>query len=190
VEDSCDLREIDPHERDMALVRAKSGERGFTLVEMMVVVAIIGVVSILAVQTPEEDDATVDGVAAQVQTELDQSRLRSIANHQWQRMIVSGKTVTFQIGNTIGMVPPTTWTLDRALTIPSNVQLVAIGSTSAIDPLGAAPSVGTGFTDGVTFAPDGSSVSRTIYFSDARGQSPTRVVVFATTGTTLTRSGW
>ena len=174
----------------MALVRARPRQQGFTLIEMMVVVAIIGVVSAIAVQIPEEDDATVDGVAAQVSTELDQSRLRSIADHRWQRMIVSGKTVTFQVGNTIGMVPPTTWTLDRAISVPSNVQLVAIGSTSAIDPLGGAPSAGTGFTSGITFAPDGSSVPRTIYFDNVRGTSPTRVVVFATTGTVLTRSGW
>ena len=156
----------------------------------MVVVAIISIVAILAVQTPEEDDATVDGVAADVSSELDNARLRAMSTHQWQRMTISGQTVTFQVGNTLGMVAPTTWTLHHVMTFPSNVTILSIGATSAIDPTGSAPAAGIGLAAGVTFAADGSSVPRTIYFQDRHGLSPTRLVVFATTGTVLTRMGW
>jgi len=169
---------------------ARSREGGFTLVEMMIVVIIISVLASLAVSAPDEDDATVDGIAGQLQGDLDQARLRGMGDHRWQRMIVSGQSVWFQEGDTLGMAPPTAWTVHHALTLPSIVRVVSISATSAIDPTGTSAPAGTGLASGVTFAPDGSSGAHTIYLSDDQGRLHVRLVVFGATGTVLARQGW
>jgi prepilin-type N-terminal cleavage/methylation domain-containing protein len=163
---------------------------GFTLIELMVVIAIVGILVTLAAQTPDEDDATVAGTAGELSSELDNARLRAMASHRWQRMTVSGATISYQQGNSIGMVAPTAWTTVQTTTLSNRVKLISIGSTSAINATGSAPSAGTGLTTGVAFAPDGSSVARTIYLNDSRNRTPMRMVVFATTGSVLTRDGW
>jgi prepilin-type N-terminal cleavage/methylation domain-containing protein len=168
----------------------RAPQRGVTLVELMIVVAIIGVVTYLASSIFDEDDETVDGAAGQITVELDNARLRAMADHHWQRLVVTGTTLSLQEGNSVGMVQPTAWTETYATQMSSVVQVVAIGPTSAIDPTGSAPPVGTGLSTGVTFEPDGSSVARTIYLADTQGHSPERLVVFPTTGVVLTRQGW
>ena len=165
-------------------------ERGFTLVEVMTVVAIVAVLATLAADVFDENDETVDGAASTITTELVNARLRAMADRHWQRLVVAGTTLSLQEGNSTGMTAPTTWTQTYATTVPPAVQVVAIGPTSAYDPTGAAPAAGTGLASGVTFAPDGSSVARTVYVSDTQGQGTERVVVFPTTGVVLTRQGW
>jgi prepilin-type N-terminal cleavage/methylation domain-containing protein len=179
---------IDRTNPTMTVPRAR--DRGFTLVELMIVVAIIAVVTSLAATVFDEDDETVDGAAGQITSELDNARYRAMADHHWQRLVVTGTTLSIQEGNSVGMVPPTLWTQTYATDVSSVVQIVAIGPTSAYDPTGSAPTVGTGLSTGVTFSPDGSSVARTIYLTDRENKSPERVVVFPTTGVVLTRQGW
>jgi prepilin-type N-terminal cleavage/methylation domain-containing protein len=169
---------------------SRSPERGFTLVELMITIAIAGVLAMLASNVTDENDETVDGVAGQVGSELVNARLRAMADHHWQRLVVAGSTLSLQEGNTVGMVPPTLWTVTYTTPVSSVATIVSIGSTSAINPTGAAASAGTGLATGVTFAPDGSSVARTIYLSDNLARSKERLIVFATTGTVLTRQGW
>ena len=173
-----------------ARTRVRPAQGGFTLTELMVVVTIVGILGSLVVFAPEEDDATVDGVASDLASELDNARLRGMGDHRWQRMTVAGSTVTFAEGNTLGMLAPTTWTTHHTMSVSPRVRIVSIGSTSAINGTGASAAPGTGLATGVTFAPDGSSVARTIYLSDTRGLSQSRLVVFATTGGVLSRNGW
>jgi prepilin-type N-terminal cleavage/methylation domain-containing protein len=172
----------------MPLRRAQN--RGFTLVELMIVVAIVAVVSTLAAPLFDENDETVDGAAGQLTAELDNARLRALADHHWQRLVVAGTTLSLQEGNSVGMVAPTLWTQTYGTQLPSVVQVVAIGPTSAFNPTGSAPAAGTGLAAGVTFQPDGSSVARTIYLADTQGRGNERLVVFPTTGVVLTRQGW
>jgi len=163
---------------------------GFTLTEMMIVIAIIGVLASIAVTAPEEDESTVAGSSGQISAELDRIRLRSMATHRWERMVFSGQTASLQEGNTLGMVAPTTWTQVSTFTIADASKVLSISNTSAIDPTGAAAATGTGLTTGVAFAPDGTSTAHTIYLQDRRGRTRMRLVVFAATGTVLSRDGW
>jgi Tfp pilus assembly protein FimT len=157
---------------------------------MMVVVAIIGILASVAVSMPEEDDATVAGTGAQLSGELDRARLRAMATHRWERMVFVGGTAILQEGTTVGMMPPTAYTQVSTVTMPNVVKVFSVSNASAIDPTGSGGSSGNGLATGVAFAPDGTSAPHTIYLQDARGRIRMRLVVFAATGTVLTRDGW
>lgn len=156
----------------------------------MVVVAILAVLSTLAMSAPDESEPTTDGVASQLVFELDQARLRAMSSHRWQRVTVAGQLVYVEQGNTLGMVVPTAWSRLATIEVPSDVRVVSIAAASSIEPTGAAAPAGVGLAQGVAFAPDGSSAARTIYLQTRMERDPSRVVVFAATGSAVVRRGW
>lgn len=176
--------------RQVAIRRAPRSERGFTLTEMMVTIAIVAVLSAVAVSAPDEMEANVDGTAGELSGEFDAARLRAMSSHRWQRVVFAGQVASIQQGDSLGMVLPTAWTQLATITIDSDVRLTAIAAASAVEAGGTVPAAGTGLATGVVFAPDGSSVARTLYLQTRNARQPTRVIVFEATGSVLVRGGW
>lgn len=170
-------------------------ERGFTLVELMVVVALIAILAGVAVSYSGENRATVRGVAGQIVGECDQTRMRALSSRRWHRLrfdVVAGKMIVEQAATT-GMVKPADadeWLQVGAATLPKVVALFGIAPSANLDPGEGIPADGDGLDLALEFGPDGAAEPRTVYLQSYQGRDPFRVVVYRATGTATARSEW
>lgn len=165
-------------------------QRGFTLVEMAVVIAIVGVLATLAVSANPEDQATSDGFADQLVSDLDQIRLSAMATRRWHRLTLEAGRGTVDEATTIGMGAPTDFETTSIITPPHRILFDSILDGTQVDATGDSPGTGEGFDLEILFAPDGTSSARTIYISDVRGRSTARVAIFGATGLARAYPGW
>lgn len=166
------------------------GQRGFTLVEMAVVIAIVGVLASLAVSADPEDQASSDGFADQLVADLDQIRLAAMSTRRWHRLTVNASGGTVEQATTIGMATPADYDVTSQFVAPHRILIDSVFAGTQVDPTGDSPGSGEGFDLEIKFAPDGTSTARTIYITDVRGRSKARVAIFAATGLARAYSGW
>jgi len=166
------------------------GQRGFTLVEMAVVIAIVGVLATLAVSANPEDQATSEGFADQLVSDLDQIRLSAMSTRRWHRLTLEAGRGTVDEATTIGMAAPSDYDVVSQFTAPRRILIDSVLDGTQVDPTGDSPGAGEGFDLEILFAPDGTSSARTIYISDVRGRSTARVAIFGATGLARAYPGW
>lgn len=172
----------------MPSLRPKSA--GFTLVELLVVVAIIGILTGLAVVYAGEPRANVQGTAGQVVGAFDGARLRAIATQRWQRARYDDaeRRFVFEQATTEGMAEPTAWSQVELLAVKRPVEVFSIDDAANVE--ASDPDEFAGLDEEVWFAPDGSSQPRTIYFATVDRRSRARVVVYRITGTAVMKEGF
>lgn len=170
------------------------GERGFTLIEMMVVVTIVAILISLAISMSSRTyGANAKTISEQISSAVTYARTRALSTRRIHRLefhpelspaeirIYAAQTTGMALTNYTGGTP----TYVTRITLPKNITLWSgvAGNVAS----GGSPSQSTTEYD-VTVLPDGQSTASTIYITDNRNQY--RVLIFHVTGSAYARQGW
>src|SRR5687767_5186198 len=107
-------------------MRARPRSLGFTLIELMVVVAILGVLLVLAITTirPSRGGGGAIGYSRKVVSAVEDMRLRSVTTRRWQRLrVVSSTKLIHEESTVTGMATPTSWREVRDMMVPKGVSI-------------------------------------------------------------------
>ncbi len=168
-------------------------ERGFTLVEMLVVIALVGILTSIGIAYTGESGASVRTFAESVVGTADSARLRAISTRRWHRLRFDGvDKLVLEQGDPVGMTMPEddAWNEIESVTVPRSVEISSIATTANVEAGEGIPAEGEGLTEVLLFAPDGSSVPRTLYLSSRDQRSIARVIIYRVTGSAYARGAW
>lgn len=165
-------------------------QRGFTLVEMMVVIAIVGVLVAVAFHV----DSRTYGASAQSASDhltetMSFARMRANATRRIHRVTVQPTQLTVYQATTTGLGTPTAWQQIQIVKTPTGVTLWNAQS-GALAGSGASPSQSTSFSFDIDFRPDGQATAATVFVSDNSANGKYRVVVYHATGGSYARQYW
>jgi prepilin-type N-terminal cleavage/methylation domain-containing protein len=173
-------------------------DRGFTLIEMMVVVAIIGILSILFISLSARTfGSNADSIADEVAAQLNFAHTRAVSTRRWHCIEVKPQEVILYQANTVGMVAPVnpcpsalSWQQVQALAIPTGTSVWDVQSV-VHNVIGTVPAHNLGLDSTILqFKPDGSSTGGTIFLSDTTGSRQDRVIIYTATGNVYPRQVW
>jgi prepilin-type N-terminal cleavage/methylation domain-containing protein len=169
--------------------------RGFTLVEMMVVVAIIAILSALMFGINSQTyGAGANNTSDQIVTSLNLCKMRAVSTRRWHRCEITPNTMTMWQWQSVGMAVPGAglWSTVSILQIGNGVTMWDANTTVCVTtPCAAAPAAKNAALDFfIDYRPDGSSTGGTIYISDPALAKKYRVVVYKATGSSYARNSW
>jgi prepilin-type N-terminal cleavage/methylation domain-containing protein len=196
---SCHLDGHGPHYLTVAIrtpsVRSRRvRSAGFTLIELMVVVVMIGIVTTIALQYTGERRANLRGFASEIVGEADSARLRASSSRRWMRIgfDVDAGQARVEQANFSGMDLPEDdeWTMVRTFTIPREIVVASIATTANVVDGDGIPAEGDGLDEYLMFSPDGGGAARTVYLKGLDNRNALRVVVYRATGSAYAKEGW
>jgi prepilin-type N-terminal cleavage/methylation domain-containing protein len=177
-------------------MRSRSHQRGFTLVELMVVVAIIAVLSAIMIGMASRPyGANGEVISNQLVSEMAFARMRAIATRKVHQVTLytsgSEQIALLEAAPTVGMTyTGTTWQTVEYKRIPTSA-VVWSAEAGAITSTGNNPAQNTGLPYVITFKPDGTATASTIYVTDRFGTPHYyRVLVYHATGSSYARETW
>jgi prepilin-type N-terminal cleavage/methylation domain-containing protein len=165
---------------------------GFTLIELMVVIAIIGIFgAIVFGLTLTTYGGNAENVSDEIASQISMARMRAVSTKRAHAVEIKNGSVAVWQGNTIGMVPPTSFTsLVNQIDLPVNVQVWDAQNVANAN-TGATPTQNTTLDYFVTINADGTSpTGATIFVTDRQQHSKYRVLLYSITGATYARVGW
>lgn len=192
----------------MRTIRARRSQRGFSLIEMMVVVAVIAVLAGLMISLSTKSyGANPRAVSDQIVATMNLAKLRAISTRRWHRVEVTGPTATTPNSvilwqwSDVGMGVPTgscvlgppataCWQVVEVTSLPRTI-VIHNATTTVYASAGAASVVQDPSLDFlIDFRPDGSSTAGTVFLADSSSTHPWRVLVYQATGSSYARENW
>jgi prepilin-type N-terminal cleavage/methylation domain-containing protein len=166
-------------------------QRGFTLIEMMVVVAIIAILSMLLVSASSRPvGASARNSAEQMVSTINFARLRAQATRRVHLVQFDQGHAWVRVASVPGLVPPVTTTYNdvvQTITFPNGVKIYDIDGAAHSTPVGSATD-NTGLAYDLYIRPDSQSTASTLFIGD--GVHQFRVIVYPVTGGTYAREWW
>jgi prepilin-type N-terminal cleavage/methylation domain-containing protein len=171
----------------------RRASRGFTLIELMTVIAIIGVLTVVLVSisgtgsgTPRTTADRLTGIVQFARMRAESTRKQHLVRFQanvvsvWEATTTGYGTVTY----------PADFT--QAMDLPNNVIIHSASSTVYATSPGVPGAQGSGLPYDLTIKPDGSTNGGTLFVSDSDVSSDNRFRVFfyKVTGTAMSREQW
>jgi prepilin-type N-terminal cleavage/methylation domain-containing protein len=164
-------------------------QSGFSLVELMVVIALVGIIAMLAIPSPEDTPIDPAQQSDELVSTLGLARLRATVTRRIHRVHIEPQLVTMSQATTVGFKTPTAY--DELLTSAIPPYLSVWNVATSVVPGGASPAKSSTLSIDIDFRPDGSASSAaTIYVTDASATRKHRVYVYKVTGSSYARGDW
>ncbi|HEY7955793.1 MAG TPA: type II secretion system protein [Polyangia bacterium] len=181
-------------------MRAAPFPTGFTLIELMVVIAIIAIMTVAAMFSLSGYGKAQDpaALARGVQLMMIRARGDALADNHQRELSCTTAGCTYFSANTAwtgsgacpGAVSPCWVDAGDRVQTGNRALLFDIDSTTDYKTSTPGTQLTSAQTKTITFRPDGTATPATVYISDGNGNNAFKVYVFAGTGMARLVSGW